>query len=55
MVYNGYSIYMDILKGKICRQFRLLIWNSIIGQFVHPVGGGGVNCVAGGYSYFNPQ
>ena len=22
---------------KICRQFRLLIWTIIIGQFIHPV------------------
>ena len=38
---NGYRIcgYND---GKICRQLRLLIWTSFIGQFVHPVGGNGM-------------
>ena len=24
-----------------CRQFKLLIWTSFIGQFIHPVGGEG--------------
>ena len=35
------SILMDINydRGKNCRKFRLLTWTSIIGQFVHPVGG----------------
>ena len=28
-------------KGLNCRQFRLLIYWSFIGQFVQPVGGGG--------------
>ena len=27
---------------KNCRQFRLLTWTSLIGQFVHPVGGEGM-------------
>ena len=31
--------YMDILTGEICRQFRLLIWASFIGQFFHPAKG----------------
>ena len=35
---NGYRIYVDIITGKKCRQFRLL---TFIGQFVHPVGGKG--------------
>ena len=35
MFNNEYRIYV----GKISRQFRLLIWNSFIGQLVHPVGG----------------
>ena len=25
------------IRGYFCRQFRLLIWNSFIGQFVLPV------------------
>ena len=39
---NGYRIYVDIMKGKNCRQFRLLTWNSFIGKFVLPVGGEGI-------------
>ena len=44
------------MAEKNCRQFRLLIWNSYIGQFVHSVGwegigkGGGL----GDYHYFSP-
>ena len=30
---------MDIMTGKNCRQLSLLTSNSLIGQFVHPVGG----------------
>ena len=26
-------------QGKNCREFRLLTWNSFIGNFVHPVEG----------------
>ena len=44
-------LVMDIVlrgyndRGKFCRQFSLLIWNSFISQFVHPegVGGDGLN------------
>ena len=36
---NGCRIYMDILAGKNCRQFRLLTWNSCIGQLVHQLKG----------------
>ena len=41
---NGYKIYMDIMTGKNCRQFRLLTWTfwSTFVQFVHPVEGDGV-------------
>ena len=35
---NGYRIYVDNMTGE---KFRLLTWISFIGQFVHPVGGGG--------------
>ena len=34
----GYRIYVDIMTGEKCSQFRLLTWISFIGQFVHPVG-----------------
>ena len=35
--------YTWILRqGKNCRQFRLITWNSFIGQFVHPLGEYGV-------------
>ena len=37
-------------QGKICRQFRLLIWASFIGQFVHQIG---VEGMGGGYRYFS--
>ena len=30
---------VDIMTGEHCHQFRLLTWNSFIGQFVHPVEG----------------
>ncbi len=32
---NGYRIYVDIMTGKNCNQFRLLTWILFIGQFVH--------------------
>ena len=35
-------IYVDIMTGENCRQFMLLFPMSIIGQFVHPVGGEGM-------------
>ena len=35
-------IYVDIMAGENCRQFRLLICTSFIGQFVYPVGGKGM-------------
>ena len=38
-----YRIYVDIqTEGEIYRQFRLLMWTSFIGQFVHPEGGDGM-------------
>ena len=39
--YDGYSIrgYID---SENCRQFRLLIWTSFIGKFIHPVEGKGM-------------
>ena len=43
---NGYKIYVDIITGENCRQFRLLTWTSLIGQFVYPVWGEG--CGKGG-------
>ena len=33
--------YVDIFTGEICRQLRLLIWNSFIGHVDHPVGWNG--------------
>ena len=33
---------MDIMTGGNCSQFRVLIWNSFIGQVVHPLGGKGM-------------
>ena len=36
-VSNGCRIYVDIGKGKILANLRLLTWNSLIGQFVHPL------------------
>ena len=35
---NGYKIYLDIMMGKNCRQYRLLTWTFFISQFVQPVG-----------------
>ena len=32
---NGCRIYVDIMTGQNCRQFRLLTWTSFIGQ---PIG-----------------
>ena len=32
-------MYGDIMTGENCRQFRLLTWTSLNGQFIHPVGG----------------
>ena len=41
---KGYRLNGDIMTGKKCRQFILLIWTSFIGWLAHPVGGGnGVN------------
>ena len=38
-----------------CRQFRLLTWNSFIGQFVYRVGGEGMSKYGGwGVSLFEP-
>ena len=34
----GFRIYVDIMTGKSCRQFRLIGPLSFIGQFVYPVG-----------------
>ena len=28
---------MALMTGKNCRQLRLLIWNFLIGHFIHPV------------------
>ena len=36
---------MEYDRGN-CRQFRLLTWNSFIGQFVHIVGGEGMGWMA---------
>ena len=37
---NGCGIYVDIMTGeKNCRQFGLLTWTFIIGQFTHLEGG----------------
>ena len=44
---NGYWIYVDILTGKTCCQFRLLTWTSFIGQFVHLRGGEGMDMRVG--------
>ena len=37
-LYNGYRIYVDIMTGENCRQFTLLTFIYLIGQFFHPVG-----------------
>ena len=36
----------------ICRQFRLLIWTSFNGQFVHPVGWEGMGKGGYGHGFF---
>ena len=38
---NGDGIYVDNIRGENC-PFRLLTWNSYIGQFVHTVEGEGL-------------
>ena len=35
LCHQGYKIYVDIMTGENCCQFRLLTWISLIGQFVH--------------------
>ena len=35
---NGHRIFVDIMTGENLRQFRLLTWILLIGQFVPPVG-----------------
>ena len=46
---HGYRIYVDIMTGENCRQFRLLTWTSFIGQLVfHYARGDGVKWVGGG-------
>ena len=37
------SILWNIMTGKICRQFILLLWTPFIGQFIYPVGGEGMS------------
>ena len=39
---TGYRIYLDIMTGENCRQFRLLTWTSFIVQFVQLLGGEGM-------------
>ena len=42
-----------LLQGKICRHFRWLTYNSLIGQFVHQEGGiDGVKGEDWGYRFF---
>ena len=36
--YNGYRIYVDIMTGK-----KLLTWTTLIGQFVNPERGEGMD------------
>ena len=36
-----HRIYVDIMTGENCRQFKLLTQNSSIGQFDHLVGSRG--------------
>ena len=38
LTHNGYIIYVDIMTGENF-QLMLLTWNSLNGQFVHPVRG----------------
>ena len=45
---NGYRIYVDTMTGEKL----LLTWKSVIGQFVHPVGGEGAKGVNGKGSLF---
>ena len=41
------------LQGKICSQFRLLVWTSFIGRFVYHEGMGKMGGWGGGYLYFS--
>ena len=47
---NGYKIYVDIMTGENCRQFRLKTWNLFIGQFVYPVGGEGMEGITASFT-----
>ena len=52
---NGCRIYVNIMTGEICRQFRFLTWNYRIGHFVHLVGweSNREKRVDGWYRYFS--
>ena len=39
ILFNECRLYVNIMRGKKYRQFRLLTWTLLIGQFVHPVEG----------------
>ena len=47
---NGYKIYLDIMTGENCRQYRL-ITGSLIGQFIYPVGGEGMEWMWGNRNF----
>ena len=53
MLKNGYRVDVDIMTGKICRQFRLLKLPSLIGQIVHTVNRRREVGVKGGGRYFS--
>ena len=36
-----YFQHLDTTAFSFCSQFNLIMWTSVIGQFVHPVGGKG--------------
>ena len=42
-------------QGKICCHFRLLMWTSFIGPFVHPVGEEGIWIVAESINIQDPS
>ena len=54
-LYNGYTIYVDIMTGENCLQFRLLTLIYFIGQFFLSISseGYGVKWVDIGYRFFS--
>ena len=52
LCHQGYKIYVDIMTGENCSQFRLLTWTSFIGRFFNSVRGEGMGKGGGGASSF---